>query len=246
MNRLQVHIASKRFGQAAPTLQDLRLQAQPGELLALVGPSGAGKTSLLKIISGLDPDYQGQVQLGTNCRISMVFQEPRLMPWLTVAENLHLVAPGLAPAQLQQALDRVGLGDCARRFARQLSGGMQRRVALLRAFLTQPGLLLLDEPFASLDRPTAELLRQQLLDLWQEHKPTVLLVTHSLTEALALADRVLFLGTHPARVVLDHAVQGTRPRALDSQAVQAMAQALLQAHPDLLRGQAQTEPAPPP
>ena len=236
MNSLNVHIASKRYGCGPCTMQDLRFSARPGELLAIVGPSGAGKTTLLKIISGLDTAFEGRAQVPPATCTSLMFQEPRLMPWLSVAQNLQLVAPDVEMPQIVAALQRVDLQDCAALYPRQLSGGMQRRVALLRAFLTQPQLLLMDEPFASLDHPTAELLRGQLLSLWQVHKPTVLMVTHSLSEALALADRVLFLSTGPARIALDYSVPVARPRGLDSAEVQALSQALLRQHPDLLKG----------
>ena len=242
MNDLQVHIAAKRFGTGPCTMQELRFSARPGELLAIVGPSGAGKTTLLKIISGLERDFEGSVQLPADAKTSLMFQEPRLMPWLSVAGNLQLVAPQVELAQINEALQRVGLQGYANLFPSQLSGGMQRRVALLRAFLTQPQRLLLDEPFESLDQPTAEQLRAQLLGLWQLRKPTVLLVTHSLPEALALADRVLFLSSGPARIALDYTVPAARPRALESDVVRSLGQALLRQHPELLKGRL-AEPA---
>lgn len=158
------------------------------------------------------------------------------MPWLTVAQNLALVDKGATGERLTQALEQVGLKDCAQMFPKQLSGGMQRRVALLRAFLVAPQLLLMDEPFQSLDAPTAEQLREQLLTLWQDQKPTVLFVTHHLNEALSLADRVLFLSPGPSHIALDFAVDLPRPRGLDAPAVQRLGQQLLQAHPGLLRG----------
>ncbi|RFO97326.1 hypothetical protein DIC66_09375 [Rhodoferax lacus] len=236
MNTLSVHIAAKRYPNGSCAIQGLAFDARPGEFVAIVGPSGAGKTTLLKIISGLDTDFDGAVQTGSDARIGFMFQEPRLMPWLTVAQNLALVDPTATGQRLTDALERVGLKDCAALFPKQLSGGMQRRVAMLRAFLMAPQLLLMDEPFQSLDAPTAGQLREQLLTLWQDSKPTVLFVTHNLQEALSLADRVLFLTPGPSHIALDFAVELARPRALDSEAVQRMAQELLQAHPDLLRG----------
>ena len=158
------------------------------------------------------------------------------MPWLTVAQNLALIDPSMHGRRLVDALERVGLKDCDHLYPKQLSGGMQRRVALLRAFLMAPQLLLMDEPFQSLDLPTADQLRAQLLALWQDSQPTVLFVTHSLSEALALADRVLFLSPGPSQVLLDYAVSAPRPRGLDSASVQGMAQQLLGAHPELLKG----------
>jgi ABC-type nitrate/sulfonate/bicarbonate transport system ATPase subunit len=155
MSTLSVHIAAKRYPNGSCAIQGLAFDARAGEFVAIVGPSGAGKTTLLNIISALDTDFEGTLQLGSAGRIGFMFQEPRLMPWLTVAQNLALVDPRATGARLAQALQRVGLEDCAALFPRQLSGGMQRRVALLRAFLMEPNLLLMDEPFQSLDAPTA-------------------------------------------------------------------------------------------
>jgi NitT/TauT family transport system ATP-binding protein len=236
MNTLSVSIAAKRYPNGHCAIQNLAFSARAGEFVAIVGPSGSGKTTLLKIISGLDTDFAGSVQLAPQSRTGFMFQEPRLLPWLTVQKNLALVAPTVTEARLQEALCSVGLQDCAALFPNQLSGGMQRRVALLRAFLVAPQLLLMDEPFQSLDAPTADQLRQQLLALWQGNRPTVLFVTHHLHEALALADRVLFLTPGPSRIALDLPLDLQRPRGLDSPAVQRLAQELLAQYPDLLRG----------
>jgi NitT/TauT family transport system ATP-binding protein len=236
MNTLSVSIAAKHYPNGTCAIQNLAFSAQPGEFVAIVGPSGAGKSTLLKIISGLDTAYEGKLQLAARARIGFMFQEPRLMPWLTVAQNLALVDKSACGARLTEALQQVGLGACADLFPNQLSGGMQRRVALLRAFLIAPQLLLMDEPFQSLDLPTADQLRAQLLTLWQATKPTVLFVTHNLAEALSLADRVLFLSAGPSRVALDFSVDLPRPRGLDSATVQRLAAQLLLDHPDLLKG----------
>ena len=160
------------------------------------------------------------------------------MPWLTVQQNLQLVDKSAQGERLQRALAQVGLGDCADLFPGQLSGGMQRRVALLRAFMVEPQLLLMDEPFQSLDAPNAEQLRAHLLDLWQATKPTVLFVTHNLSEALSLADRVLFLTPGPSRIALELPVDLPRPRGQHSAAVQALRNDLLTRYPDLLKGSA--------
>jgi NitT/TauT family transport system ATP-binding protein len=233
---LSVAIQSKHFANGHCAIRDLGFTARPGEFLAIVGPSGAGKTTLLKIISGLDSAFEGRLQMPSAGKIGFMFQEPRLMPWLTVEQNLRLVDKTVDSTKLAQSLAKVGLKDCANLFPNQLSGGMQRRVALLRAFSVAPQLLLMDEPFQSLDVPTANQLRAHLLELWQDIKPTVLFVTHNLQEALALADRVLFLSTGPSHIALDLPLDLPRPRGVDSPAVQALAQQLLQRYPDLLKG----------
>jgi NitT/TauT family transport system ATP-binding protein len=233
---LDVQIRAKRFGNGHLALQELCFSARPGEFVAIVGPSGAGKSTLLKIISGLDTQFEGSLQLPAAARLGFMFQEPRLMPWLTVQQNLQLVDKTASGARLAAALASVGLEDCAALFPSQLSGGMQRRVALLRAFLVAPQLLLMDEPFQSLDAPTAGQLRALLQALWQGSKPTVLFVTHHLHEALALADRVLFLSSGPSHIALDLPITLARPRTAEALEVQSLGQQLLQRYPDLLKG----------
>ena len=233
---LSVNIQAKAFTNGHCALRDLAFTARAGEFLAIVGPSGAGKSTLLKIISGLDTDFQGTVQQHALARLGFMFQEPRLMPWLTVAQNLQLVDASMAGERLAGALHSVGLNDCAMLFPGQLSGGMQRRVALLRAFSVAPQLLMMDEPFQSLDAPNAEQLRGHLQSLCRATQPTVLFVTHNLSEALALADRVLFLTAGPSRVLLELPVTLPRPRSQHDPAVQALRHELLTKHPDLLKG----------
>lgn len=234
---LEVRLQHKRHaGRAADTLGSLEFTLRAGEFAAIVGPSGAGKTTLLKIIAGLDAAFAGQVKIAANARIGFVFQEPRLMPWLTVADNLRLVLPALDSATLEAGLARVGLAGQGGSYPQRLSGGMQRRVALLRAFLVRPELLLLDEPFISLDAPTAASLHALLQDLRADIHPTTLLVTHDLREALALADRVLFVSASPARVILDHAVRLPSPRRRDDVRVAEAEAELLAEHPALLAG----------
>ncbi|MCX8521689.1 MAG: ABC transporter ATP-binding protein [Rhodoferax sp.] len=235
-NMLTVNIRAKHFANGYCALRDLSFSARPGEFVAIVGPSGAGKSTLLKIISGLDSAFDGALQLPAQPRIGFLFQEPRLLPWLSVQQNLQLVNRAMTGKPLQQALERVGLKDCAALYPGQLSGGMQRRVALLRAFSVTPGLLLMDEPFQALDAPTAEQLRSHLLQLWQASQTTVLFVTHKLSEALALADRVLFLTPGPSRIALEVAVDLPRPRTQHAPEVQALRHSLLTRYPDLLKG----------
>ena len=227
-------------------LEGVEFTVEPGEFVAIVGPSGAGKSTLLNIVAGLDPGYAGEVT-GTNGagdgqehRVGFVFQAPRLMPWLTALENVRLVLPqedGSAETA-REILAEVGLQGFEDAYPGQLSGGMQRRVALARAFGVNPLLLLMDEPFASLDEPLAWRLRGGLHDLWRRHRPTVLFVTHDLTEALSLADRVLFLSPRPGRVVWEQQVDLPRPRERGDPGVDRLRADLLARHPELLAGRA--------
>lgn len=236
--KLVVDIRRKRHpGKAQDTIGRLAFSAESGEFVAIVGPSGAGKTTMLKIVAGLDKDYEGGLDgAGDDARLGFVFQEPRLLPWLDVADNLRLVSPALSDAEIQAGLTKVGLVDAAAEFPLRLSGGMQRRVALLRAFLVRPELLLLDEPFISLDAPTAESLYQVLAELRRDVMPTTLLVTHDLREALALADRVLFVSHSPAQLILDYPIRLPKPRCRDDDAVSQMHHALIAQYPELLGG----------
>lgn len=246
---LQVDIGSKTYANGCQAIEHLAFSAQRGEFIAIVGPSGAGKTTLLNLVAGLDREMHGSIVSGGSgsggqARIGFMFQEPRLMPWLTVRQNLALVLPpalrtkrqaGLAKT-LDALLASVGLPASGNLFPGQLSGGMQRRVALLRAFIVEPEILLMDEPFQSLDAPTAAQLRVLLQELWQRTQPTILFVTHSLREALCLADRVLFLSARPSRVILDLPTRLPHSGNIEDPAVQAMHAALLAQHPGLLQG----------
>ena len=209
-----------------PLLGPFDLTLRAGEFVALTGPSGAGKTTLLRMLAGLDQDWTGSIDLGPDPSIGFMFQEPRLMPWLTALENLRLVCAD-ADAARHMLVD-VGLEDAANKYPNQLSGGMQRRVALARSMLGQPKLLLMDEPFASLDRSTAQQCRQILLNCWMQHKTTILFVTHDMEEALQLADRVLVLQGAPATIADDIAIDIDRPRAMDTEPAQQLLSRLVQ------------------
>ncbi len=248
MTGLALNIRSKVYPGGVETLRDCQFSAAPGEFVAIVGPSGAGKSTLLNIAAGLDRDFDGELvrppsrpskgQGLSPSALSFMFQEPRLMPWLSVRENIALVLsePKAHDAAIDRILRTMGLQDFSQAYPAQLSGGMRRRAALARAFICQPSLLLMDEPFTSIDAPTAEALRRSLLDLWGEQKPTILFVTHQLTEALALADRVVFMSARPARVIFEHVCALSRPRDLDLGSHQAIADSLLMAQPGLLQG----------
>lgn len=212
LNGLSVEVRLKRFpgvGKAPPVvaLKELRFCVPPGEFACVIGPSGCGKTTMLNIIAGLDRDYEGAVRLPAAAGraapvIGYVFQKPRLLPWRTVAQNIELV---MSPAQrargiLDELLEATRLGEFRDAYPERLSVGMTRRVALARAFAVEPDLLLMDEPFVSLDEPTAERLRALLLDIWSRRPTTVLFVSHDTREVVQLADRIIVLSGSPGRV----------------------------------------------
>jgi NitT/TauT family transport system ATP-binding protein len=177
-------------------LKDISFTVDPGSFVVITGPSGCGKSTLLNIIAGLDKDFEGTIDFGTaGQRFAYVFQSPRLLPWRTVYENIALALPPNDPrlANIPELVERVGLTEAATAYPEMISLGMQRRVALARAFVLEPEFLLMDEPFVSLDDPTAQDLRKLLVELWSRRPTTVLFVTHDRSEAVMLATRILRL-----------------------------------------------------
>ncbi len=216
---LDVAVARKAVtGRNGPrtVLADLRFTLDRDEIVALVGPSGCGKTTLLRIIGGLDVNYDGRIAWAEAMvpRIGTVFQEPRLLPWRTVRQNIALVHPP-DPAAAEALLALLGLAPYGDLYPPALSLGMARRAAIARAFAVQPALLLLDEPFVSLDPAMAEQGRTVLATAWRTRQCAALLVTHDLAEAASLADRILLLSEGPARVVQELVVpEGSRRRGI--------------------------------
>jgi NitT/TauT family transport system ATP-binding protein len=213
--RLDVKIEHKFFraasGERLHVLGKLALSLSRGEVGALVGPSGCGKTTLLRIIAGLDHDYQGAVSLPDHGKLGMVFQEPCLLPWRTVEQNVRLAAPDATDTGLDALFGTLGLSEHRRHYPGELSLGLARRVALARAFAVEPDLLLLDEPFVSLDAALAARLRDELAELVAYRPTTVLLVTHNVDEAIGLGDRLFLLSASPARLLAEVPVD--RPHA---------------------------------
>ncbi|GAC1337197.1 MAG: ATP-binding cassette domain-containing protein [Acetobacteraceae bacterium] len=202
---LRVRIARKSVpGDPGPRIiiEDLAFELEAGEIVGLVGPSGCGKTTLLRIIGGLDKSFEGRIEWpgGATPRIGTVFQQPLLLPWRTVRQNIALVRPP-DPEVAARLLSELGLAPFAALYPNALSLGMARRVALARAIAVEPDLLLLDEPFVSLDPATAEAARKVLVQTWSARSCAALVVTHDLAEAASLADRILLLSAGPCRVV---------------------------------------------
>jgi ABC-type nitrate/sulfonate/bicarbonate transport system ATPase subunit len=238
-SELAVEIRSKSFtapdGARRIVLRDVAFRIAPGEFVALVGPSGCGKTTLLNLIAGLDGDFVGEVRLGdvlpAEARLGYVFQQPRLLPWRTVFENIALVLREPAePGAIERLLDEVGLAGARDVHPARLSLGMARRAAIARALAIAPELLLMDEPFASLDEATADKLRALVVELWRARPTTVLFVTHDAREAVELADRILFLSEPPGRLLADLPVPLARERRSDRVALEAVRAELFARH----------------
>jgi NitT/TauT family transport system ATP-binding protein len=226
----------KKFpGSSVPILSDITLQCRPGEFVVVVGPSGCGKTTLLNVAAGMVAPDRGTVTLdgapvqSPGPQRAMVFQDHGLFPWLTAEQNVGfgLKMAGVARSEradrVAAALRMVHLSTSGRKLVHQLSGGMRQRVAIARALVMDPSVLLMDEPFASLDAQTRTLLHQQLQELWCQTHKTILFVTHSVGEAVRLADRVIVLHAHPGRIRAQFSVDLPHPRQLDSPGMSELA-----------------------
>jgi len=226
---ISIDVSEKRYAGGRPiiALRNLETRVAPGEFCVVTGPSGCGKTTLLNIVAGLDKDFLGALGFepagGGLPRIGYVFQNPRLLPWRTVRENVALVRPRDHDRfGVEKILGEVGLADAADVYPTRLSGGMARRAALARAFAITPDLLLMDEPFVSLDGPAADRLRRLLVRLVTSRPLTVLFVTHELGEAVALADRVLVLSPAPGRIVAEMPIPLAREQRYDGGTLAAL------------------------
>lgn len=231
--RLEVEITGKTFrsaaGEAHEVLAPVKFALQSGEVGVLIGPSGCGKSTMLRIILGLDHDFDGHVARPPQTRIGMVFQEPRLLPWRSVEQNVRLAAPDISDAKLAELFRILELDAHRSHFPGELSLGLARRVALARAFAVEPNLLVLDEPLASLDDALAGRLRDEIATLVASRSMMTLLVTHSIDDAIRLGDRLFFLSSRPARIVQE--VPISIPRAERSEAELARVRAELAAPP---------------
>jgi NitT/TauT family transport system ATP-binding protein len=203
--RLEARVAEKSFrtasGQDVPVIANLSVALEEGETGALIGPSGCGKSTLMRILAGLDRNFDGSVHVPAHGRVGMVFQEPRLLPWRSVEDNVRLAAPDANEAEVATLFAALGLAEHRTYFPGELSIGLARRAALARAFAVRPTLLLLDEPFVSLDAPLARQLQHDLARLVESRGMITVLVTHDVDEAIALADRIFMLSARPSHVV---------------------------------------------
>jgi NitT/TauT family transport system ATP-binding protein len=218
--RLDVDISGKAFtnaaGKRSEVLRDIAFSLVQGEVAVFLGPSGCGKTTLVRILTGLDRNYQGRLSHPSPLRIGMVFQEPRLLPWRSVEDNVRLAAPDVDAARLSSLFEVLELDAHRTHFPGELSLGLARRVALARALAIEPDFLVLDEPLVSLDAALAARLRTQIATLLDGRPIMTLLVTHSLEDAVRLGDRVFLLSARPASIL--HIIPIAKPRSARSDA----------------------------
>lgn len=216
-------------GNEVRALKDVDLRIGKGQFISVVGPSGCGKTTLLRILSGILGRTTGSIELaskplaGPNREIGLVFQAPMLLPWLNILENVLITAKVqkldmvAAKKRAMGLLEMVGLTDFVDRYPKELSGGMQQRVGICRALIHEPSFLLMDEPFGALDAMTRETMNNELQRIWASTGKTIMLITHSIPEAVYLADRVIVMTPRPGRIVDDITIDMRRPRTLDMQ-----------------------------
>lgn len=208
-------------------LQRLTFECADGEFLSVLGPSGCGKTTLLRVLAGLTQPDSGRIEPisaspNGNNRILLVFQEDSLFPWMTVLQNatfgleMQGVSKSIRDSQARELLERLGISGREHSYPHQLSMGMKQRVAVIRCFLSKPGLMLMDEPFGALDSQTRSILQQELLTLWDQNRNSVIFVTHDVEEALLLSDRILVLSEQPGTVIGEIKVKIPRPRSVET------------------------------
>ena len=236
---------NKYLKQEVLALKKIDVEVKPKEFLCLVGPSGCGKTTLMNIIGGLiQADEQkiliNKKEITSENKLGYVFQTSRLLPWLTIYENIKLVCKEdmlNIDKKISSILKNFDLNDFTHSFPNTISGGMRRKVSLARAFVNNPEVLLMDEPFVSLDQPTTENLYKVLLDYWIKNPTTIILITHNLKEALLLGDRILFFSKRPGTIALDYKVKASRkPLKTDNHFVEEEYDNLNKTYPTLLKG----------
>lgn len=248
VKEIYINITSKVFSkgnnsrQSHEAIKNLKVNISKGEFCTIIGPSGCGKTTLLNLVAGLDTDMHGEILFGNKKKVEQIrtaymFQTPRLLPWLNVLENVKVVLnkDQKSNKRAEEILSIMGLKNFLNYYPNQLSGGMQRRVALARSFSSQPELFLLDEPFVSLDDQMANKLRDMLIKQWTNEPTTIIFVTHDLREAIYLSDRIIFLSKPPSRVILDTRVDIGRPRNVDNKEIEIYRKNILKKTQDFLK-----------
>ena len=213
MHLLKVNKLRKKYS-ALVAIGNLDFSVEEGEFVAIVGPNGCGKTTLLNILAGLDNDFEGSVSTPDSLRLGFVFQNSHesVLPWRTVKENLILGKNNINKKKLSRTIKQAGLWQFRERYPYQLSGGMKQLLAISRAFVHDCKLLLLDEPFSSLDPHTSVGIHKKLLDLWQREKPSMIFVSHNLDDAIMLADKIIVLSARPAKIKEILMIDLPRPR----------------------------------
>lgn len=240
MSRLDINIIDKSYRtpldrNPKQVIKNLNIHIGKSEFVCLVGPSGCGKTTLLNILAGLDTHFTGTIKLASHPqqpKVSYIFQNPRLLPWRTVHENIQL-ASDASEKSLDFLYKNMGLENEKNSYPEHLSLGMSRRVSIIRAFATEPDLLLMDEPFVSLDPPTARQVRQLLISLWCQRPHKILYVTHDLREAIALADRLIFLNSKPMSSIREINISLSREERKDELKIEKFKQQIALNYPDI-------------
>lgn len=229
---IKINIKEKSF-KGIKILENIDISLKEAEFLSIIGPSGCGKTTFLNIVSSLDKNFKGDVNINSS-NIGFVFQDARLIPWLSIKENLLIVAKDKDIKQIDELLKLVNLENILDLYPKDLSGGMARRVSFVRAFINKPKLIFLDEPFISLDYPTATALKKDFLELCKKFNTTIILVTHDLSEAIYLSNRIIFFSKNPATIIFEY--KNSNNQEFNLKKIDELKNELLQSYPHLLEG----------
>ncbi len=229
---LDIYIQNKTYNKNL-VIEGIELEIKDGEFISILGPSGCGKSTFLNILANLDDDFKGHIEMPFD-NISFMFQDDRLLPWLSIKENLLLVSKNKDLNEIKRVLKLIGLENILDEFPKSLSGGMKRRVALARAFINKPQLILLDEPFTSLDFPTSQELKYEFIKLCKEFNPVVILVSHDLSEAILFSNRIFFLSKNPAKVILEF--DNPNNQSFEMKQIDKIKNEILEKYPNILKG----------
>lgn len=229
---LNINITEKNFGNNL-ILKDINIDIKEKEFVSFIGPSGCGKSTMLNIITKLDKEFKGEIKHNFK-NISFVFQDDRLVPWLSVRQNLLLVSKTKDINEIITLLKLVKLQEVIDEYPNRLSGGMKRRISIIRAFINKPDLIVLDEPFVSLDYPTAMALKKEFFNLCEKFNPIVLLVSHDISEAILFSNRIFFLSANPAMVILEY--ENNYNHIFDLKKIDEIKNDIFEKYPNILEG----------